>query len=246
VTATSSQAVIYQWQVSADNGATYTDIPGANTSTYNVNAAPIALNGFRYRCKVSNATCTVPAVSNAAVLTVRLLPTVGLTASLPTTLLPGQTSQLTATPSATSGGTLSYSWLYNSNPLTNTTTGYLVDVEHTGTYQVKIQETWASGLACLNQSAPVVISTGTSNKLFIFPSPNDGRFTVSYLNNDGSSTKRTIYDSKGAKVYAGTFNVAGAYTLIHIDARGNQTGIYYVAVHNVSGKKLAEGKVIIH
>lgn len=248
VTATSSQTVIYQWQVSTDNGATYNDISGATTATYNVNAASVALSGFKYRCKVSNSTCTVPAVSNAATLTVRLLPVVGLTATLPTTLLPGQTSLLTATPSASSGGTLSYSWLYNSNPLSTTANTYLADVEHTGTYQAKIQETWLSGLVCLNQSAPVVISAGTSNQLFIFPSPNDGRFTVSYLNNDGSSTKRTItiYDSKGAKVYAGSFSVAGAYTLLKIDARGNQTGIYYVVVHDTRGKKLAEGKVIIH
>jgi hypothetical protein len=176
-------------------------------------------------------------------ITVRQQPTIGLTASK-SALLPGNISTLTATPT-TSGGTAAISWLYNGNALTNPNNTWSVDVEHVGTYQVGIQETWPSTLVCSNQSPIVTISATPSDNLFIFPSPNDGRFTVSYYNNGGASTKRTIaiFDSEGQLVFNGTFNITGAYTLIPIDLRTHNTGIDLVVVGDANGKKLATGKV---
>jgi hypothetical protein len=74
----------------------------------------------------------------AAILTVRQLPSVGLTAAPLTSLLPGQTTTLTATPSASTGGTLSTAWTYNTNPLAVVGNTYVVNVEKTGNYQVGI------------------------------------------------------------------------------------------------------------
>ena len=160
-------------------------------------------------------------------------------------LLPGKISVLTATPSASTGGTITTNWLFNGNPIINPGNTRDVNVEFVGVYQVGIQETWPSALVCSNTSLPVTITATPSDKLFIFPSPNDGRFTVSYYNNGGTSTKRTIviFDSKGSKVYDGQFNITGAYTLIAIDLQKANTGIYYVVVGDVNGKKLATGKV---
>jgi hypothetical protein len=88
-------------------------------------------------------------------------------------------------------------------------------------------------------------SATASDNLFIFPSPNDGRFTVSYYNNGGASTKRSIviFDSKGSMVFNSQFNINGSYTLIPIDLRTNNTGIYHVIVGDANGNKLATGKV---
>ena len=77
VAGTSTQTVIYQWEISTDGGASWTPITGANAATYTVNAVTAAMSNNRYRCQLSNATCTAPAASNAAILTVRQLPTVG-------------------------------------------------------------------------------------------------------------------------------------------------------------------------
>jgi hypothetical protein len=84
--------------------------------------------------------------------------------------------------------------------------------------------------------------------LFIFPSPNDGQFTVSYFNNGGASTNRSviIYDSHGAKIHQQKFSITGPYTLLDIDVRPALTGIYYVVITDANGKKLAEGKVVVH
>jgi len=244
----SGAGVLYQWQVSNDGGTTWTNITGATSATYTLTAATVAANNTRYRCLLSNASCTVPATSAVAALTVRQLPTVGLTAVSLTTLTPGQTTTLTATPSASAGGTLTTSWFKDGVALPNPGNTYVADISRLGAYQVRIQETFAGGLTCSNQSAIVTISAAISSRLFIFPSPNDGQFSVSYYNNGGTSATRTVtvYDSKGARVYNAKFPVTGFYTLLPIDLRPAQRGIYYVVIGDAAGKKLTDGKVIVH
>ena len=256
VTGSSVQTINYQWQVSADNGNTWNNIPngtangvtvsGATTATISISNALTAISGTRYRALLSSATCAAPTVSSGGLLTVRALPTVTLAASK-LDLLPGQQSTLTAIPSASTGGTVSISWLYNSNPLAVTGTSYVANIEKVGAYQVNVQELWTSGLACTNQSAVVTLSATVSDKLFIFPTPNDGRFTVSYYNNGGTSTNRriVIFATSGQKVYDRIFPVTGSYTLLNIDLRyiSPGRGIYYVMVGDANGNKLVDGKV---
>ncbi len=256
VTGNSTQPINYQWQVSTNGGSSYTDIPnggiysGATTPTLNITAAVTSMNSYLYRSKLSNAACSTPTNSASALLTVRQLPTVSLTASPLTSLLPGQTTTLTATPSATTGGVITTNWQYNGAASSPAITGntYVVNIGTTGSYQIFIQETFSnSSLVCSNQSAIVTIDAIESSKLFIFPSPNDGRFTVSYFNSEGTSTKRkiAIYDSKGASVYNAEFPISGPYTLLNINLEKAARGLYFVVIGDATGKKLAEGKVHI-
>jgi hypothetical protein len=255
VTATGT-GLIYQWQVNTGTGfsnvvdgavpgitgATYAN---ATTATLNLSGTTTGMNGYQYRCNISNAVCTAPIPSNAVTLTVRQLPSVTLTASPLTSLLPGQTTTLTATPSPSTGGTLTTSWFLNTTAITNTGNTRLVNVEQVGDYRVTIQETFAGGLVCSNQSSVVQIKATPSDRLFIFPTPNNGTFNVAYYNDGGTSTKRSIsiHDSKGSFVYFKWFDITGPYTLLDIEMKTTNTGIYYVVVGDVNGKKLATGKV---
>jgi extracellular elastinolytic metalloproteinase len=246
VAGVSVPAIIYQWQVSTDGGTAYNNIAGANSSSLIVNSVTTAMNNNRYRCLLSNATCTVAATSGAAILIVRQNPTVGLTQSpVLATLLPGQTTTLTATATSGTGGTFSNVWTYNSSPLTVSGNSYVVDIEHTGAYQVRLQETWPSTLVCSANSQVITITAGVSSNLFVFPSPNNGNFSVSYYNNGGAATQRTlaIFDSKGSMVFNKAFNISGPYTLLPVNLQRASTGIYYVVIGDATGKKLAEGKV---
>jgi hypothetical protein len=242
----------YQWQVNPGsgfvnitNGGVYS---GATTPTLNITGATTALSGNIYRAVVSGAAPCGSVNSGNATLTVHALPTVGLTAVTLTALFPGQITTLTATPSASTGGVVTTTWYLNGTSFVNAGNTYVVNVEKIGAYQVKIQEAWPANLVCTNESPIVTITATPSTQLFIYPSPNDGQFTVSYYNSSGGNTTRTItiYDSKGAKVYNAKFQVTGPYTLLPIDVRPAQTGIYYVVVGDANGNKLAEGKVLVH
>lgn len=74
-----NNANTYQWQVSTNGGATYTNVvngsqySGAQTANLIINSAPLFFNGYRYRVIVSNSTSTCPAItSTAGILTVRV------------------------------------------------------------------------------------------------------------------------------------------------------------------------------
>ncbi len=245
VAGNSTQSIIYQWQVSADGGNTFNNIniAGATIATLSLSSVDASLNNNQYRCLLSNATCTTPTVSNPATLTVYRLPTVNLSAAPYTHIFPGLISTLTATPSPATGTNLSW---YKSGTLIpgQTGTSLSVDVTGFGTYQVIISD----GNGCSNQSAIVTIADSASTKLFIYPNPNLGQFTVAYYNPGGANTQQTItiYDSHGARVYNGKFAVNGPYQLISINMNVPARGIYYVVVGNANGKKLAVGKLLIH
>ncbi len=73
--AASGTGVNYQWQVSTDGGATFNDITGQTNATLTI-PATVALNGNQYQAVLTNASCTIPATSTTAALTVNESPSV--------------------------------------------------------------------------------------------------------------------------------------------------------------------------
>ncbi len=66
--ASGTAPITRQWQISADNGMTWTDIPGATAATLTLPAVALTDSGKQYRAQFTNACGTVN--TNAAVLTV--------------------------------------------------------------------------------------------------------------------------------------------------------------------------------
>ena len=62
----------YQWQQSTDNGGSWTNINGANLSSYTTGTTTMDMSGYQYRCIVIGAGGSV--TSNAATLTVKAIP----------------------------------------------------------------------------------------------------------------------------------------------------------------------------
>jgi hypothetical protein len=249
IVAVSSVATInYVWQQSTNGGSTWTSLPIAFNPVLQFTNLPISYNGNRYRCIVSNSTCPQQETSSVALLSVRAIPTVGLTAAPLTSLLPGQTTTLTASPSSSTGGVISTNWTLGGQPYSpGSGNSVVASVANLGTFQVSIRETWPSGLFCAAQSPNVTITAAASDRLFIFPSPNNGNFSISYYNAGGASTTRqlAIFDSKGARVYQEVFPVSGPYTVLPVGLQNVARGIYFVVIGDSSGKKLIEGKVHI-
>jgi hypothetical protein len=235
----------YQWQVSTDGGVNWSNVTngavysGATTPTLTISNVTATMNGYLYRNVVSGTAPCGPVNSSNATLSVTPQPVI--TASPYTSLFPGRTTTL----SVPSSPNVTYAWYLNGILIPGATSNSIVvNVMQLGNYHVVVTSTSPGGTSCT--SAIQNIKDSVSNKFFIFPSPNDGQFTVSYYNTGGGSTSRTVtvYDSKGAKVYNAKFAISGPYTLMSIDIRRAQAGIYYVVLGDVTGNKIAEGKVM--
>src|SRR4030095_4059229 len=252
VSGTSTQLIFYQWEVSTDGGTNYSSVPnggpysGTTTSVLAITGADVSLNNNRYRCKLSNATCGNAIVSAAEILTVRRLPSIALGATPFTSLVPWQTTTLTAT-SAGTGGDLSFNWYYNNVTVPNVRGNRTVNFDQIGNYQVQASERWPSDLVCTNRSAIVAITANDTSRLIIYPNTNQGQFRISYYNPSGVHDLQvvTIYDSKGAMVYRKRLTPTGIYTLVDISMIPGTGGFYSVIVSNEKGKRLAIGKVIV-
>lgn len=240
-----SAASSYQWQVINDGGTSFTNIADANLPALTISNAGVGQNNSQYRVLVTGQ-CNVT-VSDAALLTVHRLPTVNLAASPLTSLTPGLSTTLTATPSQSVGGVVSITWFKNETQISVSGNTLAVDVTGLGNYQVRIEEAWPDGNVCVNESQTVAITGEPSTSLFIYPSPNNGQFKVSYYNSAGGSAKQTVivYDAKGAKVYHKLFTFSGPYQLHDIDLRGKAKGVYFVVIGDANGKKIIDGKVLV-
>jgi len=70
---TGTGTIAYQWQLSTDSGASFSDISGANSASYTTpatTAGTLDENGYQYRVKLTTDTGAAEVVSTAATLTV--------------------------------------------------------------------------------------------------------------------------------------------------------------------------------
>jgi hypothetical protein len=88
----SGSGLSYLWQLSTNGGSSYSDLAnggvysGVTTATLNITGAPLSMNGYLFRCRVSG-TCTPQAFSNPGLLTV--LPNI-ITTCQSASICPGQ------------------------------------------------------------------------------------------------------------------------------------------------------------
>ncbi|MBK6379389.1 MAG: hypothetical protein IPF72_06430 [Chitinophagaceae bacterium] len=109
----------YQWQVSTNNGVSWTNVAnggvysGATTATLTVTAPPVSMNGYQYRAIVTGAAPCAAQTSRVATLTVNPLPVIVISAAPYTSLLPGLQTTLSSTVTPNPAGANGYSWLRN-------------------------------------------------------------------------------------------------------------------------------------
>jgi len=104
---TASNAVNYQWQISTDGGATFTDIVGATAASYTTPTTTIADSGKQYRVVASRSSNSV--TSSAATLTVTAAPIAPAITVQPSnqTVIENQNASFSVTATGTS---LAYQW----------------------------------------------------------------------------------------------------------------------------------------
>jgi subtilisin-like proprotein convertase family protein len=230
-----------QWQVSTNGGVTWSNIAGANSTTLSLTNVQPSMNGYRYRCVMSNTGCG-PVNSNAAILTVNPLPTVSLSLNPAgqTQLRPGMLTTVTVN-SNPAGST--YQWFVNGVPNGAITgSSYTVDAYHLGTYSVRVTD--VNG--CVNTTSGVTFTALPSSNLFIYPNPTSGAFYVSYyVEQPGSPVTVNVIDMKGRKIIERHEVTTGPYHRIDFSAGGLAAGVYVIEFRNPSGERLAAGRLVV-
>jgi Secretion system C-terminal sorting domain len=213
-------------------------------ATQSVTVTPVATTTYT----VTGAN-TITGCKNTATVAVVATPkpSLVLTASPYTRLLPGLTTTITATANSASTNNFIYTWAYTGTGPAQNFTGnkHPVTMSNLGTYTVTAAD--ASNLTCKSRDTSIIITDSASSKLFIYPSPGNGQFNVAYYNPGGSATKQivTIISSKGEKVYNKEVAVNQAYQIIDVDLRRHGAGVYFVILTDATGKKIKTGEVLI-
>jgi len=210
------------------NGATTQAITVTNTGNYSVTVT----NGSG--CSASSASTSV-AVSPNPVATITAFPY--------TRLYPGLITTLTA--NVTPTGTYNYAWFKNGVAVPGATSSTLagIDLDDLGSYTVTVTNT--AGLPCSNTSPAVDILDSAYTKLFILPNPNNGEFDVVYHSVGANTYTLSLYDSRGAAVYSKAYTIASPYQRMRVNIKQHGRGLYQVVLTDKSGKRIANGKVVV-
>jgi hypothetical protein len=224
----------YQWQVSTDGGASYTDITGATNNTLLLSNITLAMNNNKYRVVASSNPCGV--TTSAANLQVLNAPNVQITANPVRNLYPGLTTTLTATSTPSSS---SYNW-YKNGILVAGVTGNSITIgyEDKGIYTAKDLN------GCDNISNSIQISDSASSNIFVYPNPSNGNFSVQHFSNANQAKIITIYDSKGAKVYQKSYTIQYAYEKMDVFVKHLAAGTYMIVLSDSNGTRIKSTKVI--
>jgi Subtilase family/PKD-like domain/Ig-like domain CHU_C associated/Secretion system C-terminal sorting domain len=217
--------------LAASTGSSYLWSNGATTTNLTANTSG------NYSVKVTDANGCF-ATSSPINVVVTAKPLVSIVAQPYINLFPGLNTSLTATASAA----VNYTWFKNGVALTAATNAQLpVSFSNKGNYYVQV--TNASG--CSNNSNTINVGDSATAALYIYPNPNNGQFQLNYFNTSVSKNTITIFDAKGSRVYSKTFETTIGYQLININMYKPGTGNYNIVLSDVSGKKIAQGRIVV-
>jgi hypothetical protein len=203
----------------------------------------VAVNSTTTYYVRAEGTCNTTACASVTV-TINPQPTISISASPYTSLLPTMTTTLTATASPSSPGDV-YVWYRNGNVVTGATGNTLaVNVDALGSYTARV----TTAFSCTALSSALIIKDSATDKVFIYPNPNNGRFSVRYYSsaqNFGFLRMVTLFDSKGAIVHNKPYTITAPYSVMDINVKNLGKGIYTLVVSDYFGNRLTEGKVVV-
>lgn len=224
--------------LAASAGTSWSWTNGGNTQSILVG------NAGSYQVTVTNS-FGCRSTSVATVVTVEPNPIVTLSASPYLRIYPGLRTAINA--SVSPAGNYAYTWQLNGRTLPGELTSQVdsIGIKHTaGSYTLTVQNL-PPKLPCTNTSAPIIIGDSVTARLFVFPSPNQGRFSVSYYSAATEQFTLSVFDSKGALIYRRSYEIASRYQLLEVDLRAAANGVYLIQLTNRSNQVLATGKVVI-
>lgn len=237
----------YQWQVSTNNGLTFTNITGATGTTLTLTNVTLLMNNNLYRVVVTSAPCAGTATSDGlARLNVNALPVITIATPL-TQLTPGLTTTITATNTPAALTPASYSWTRNGTTVAGATSATIpVNIDQLGTYRATVTD--ING--CVNSSNTITIDAQTSDRLWIYPNPTDGAFQVRLFYGSNMADVRvvTVYNAKGQEIAKKELDFrrgVSPYAAVTFDLSKEAAGTYVVKVTQRDTEKVVSGFLLI-
>jgi subtilisin-like proprotein convertase family protein len=236
----------YQWQVSVNNGLTWSNVGGATGSTLNLSAVTQLMNNNLYRVTVNASPCGSAITTAPGRLTVNQLPTVSIS-STTLQLVPGRIATLTGTSLPAPFSTTSWSWTRNGTTIAGVTgNSTTANIDQQGEYQATVTD--ING--CTNTSNIVKIGSEASDKLWIYPNPNGGQFQVRlyYSGVQGERRIVRIYSAQGQLMAQKEFDLDSntpQYLSMTFDLPLLSAGTYVVKVVDKNGGKITSGLMVI-
>ena len=253
-TLTGGPSFVHNFQVKVPSATTFSNITAGGVysisgDTLKLTNVPLSFNGYQFRDSVSTPGNCGSLISTVATLTVNPIPVVTISAAPRVNLFPGLTTTLTATVTG-ANPPVTYQWFRNGVAVANATNNTLVvGIDGVGSYSVVATGQGCSSTAATTTGSPIVIGDSTCvDRLFIYPSPNSGKFQVRYFFNTSSSTQLptmvNVYDQKGARVFTRRY-VGAAYQAMNVDLGAHGKGIYRVELTADNGDRIKTGSVMV-
>lgn len=223
-------SLTYQWQFRQTPTGAWNDIAGATSATFNQSFV-IGQNGYQFRVIVTAGCGSTP--SNPATITVNAYPVATIT-NLPTTLcLSDPAYSLTA---SLAGG------LWNGPGVTGNS--FSPSAAGLGTKTINYVLTNAGCVTTKTSTIQVNECADRHLRLYefqafkLYPTPNDGRFSIK-LNSDLYNTLGVrIFNSLGQQVHAQQFSGLTYGSVVSLDIAGVPKGVYQVFVYSTDLDKV--------
>ena len=254
-TLTGGPGFVHNFQVKAPGATTFTNITAGgvysfNADTLKLRAVPLSFNGYQFRDSINTGGNCGSVISTVATLSVNPIPVVTISAAPRVNLFPGITTTLTAAVSSATPP-VTYQWFRNGvavNGATNNT--LVVGIDGLGSYTVRAT---AQGCSSADSTTtPKTITIGDSagvTTLFIYPSPNSGKFQVRYFSDINNGAKSpamiNVFDEKGAKVFTQYYGIGAGYQQMNVDLGTHGRGIYRVELTDLNGDRIKTGSVMV-
>ena len=254
-TLTGGPGFVHNFQVKVPGATSFNNIIAGGVYSFNGDAlilsgVPLSFNGYQFRDSISTGANCGSVISTVATLTVNPIPVVSISAAPRRNLFPGLTTTLTAAVSSATG-TITYQWFRNNILVQGATKNTLVvGIDGLGTYTVRATAQGCSSADSTTTPQTITIGDSTGvTKLFIYPSPNNGKFQVRYFSDINNGSKNpamlNVYDERGVRVFSKYYGISSGYQQMDVDLGAHSSGIYRVDLLDMNGDRIKTGSVIV-
>ncbi|HYC39300.1 MAG TPA: hypothetical protein VEB63_02345 [Chitinophagaceae bacterium] len=228
---------IYQWQVSTDGGATWTNLTtgGSFTPTFTLTGTTTAMNNYRYRVLVTN-TCGQTTTSSSVTLTVNPSPTVVATdlftrrICISDSLIP-----LVGTPVGGSWSGIGVSG-FNFVPPATAVGNYVLTYTFTNSSGCTASDT----TRVFVQDCPERARLLRDDAVILYPNPNNGQFNLRIRSTLYNYLGLRVYTEGGSLVRIINLSGLGYDRVVPINLTDLPGGVYMVKVYYDDGVRTAE------